>query len=153
MRRPSPYLRRDETATMEAAMTPMIDVVFLLLIFFLWTASFQIAEQILPSQLRSQLGSENQAQLDPPPPDDFQRVVIRIGWDGQSPQYRVNQSVVPSLDELRALMASLRAIKADSPLILHPDSNVPLAFVIGAYDEAKLAGFTQVAFAVNPRGP
>ncbi|HMP80719.1 MAG TPA: biopolymer transporter ExbD [Pirellulaceae bacterium] len=150
MNRPSPYLRRDETATMESAMTPMIDVVFLLLVFFIWTASFQIVEQVLPSEMRSQLGSENQTVAEPPPPDDFQRVVIRIGWTGEAPIYRVNQTVVPSVDELRVLMANLSSIKPDSPLILHPDSSVPLGLVIGTYDEAKLAGFDQVAFAVNP---
>ena len=41
--------RRDVT------MTPMIDVVFLLLIFFICTASFQIVEQNLPSRIQLEL--------------------------------------------------------------------------------------------------
>ena len=35
----------------DVKMTPMIDVVFLLLIFFVCTASFQIAEALLPAPL------------------------------------------------------------------------------------------------------
>ena len=45
MRRRSPFARRD---SLEIKMTPMIDVVFLLLIFFVWTASFQVVEYLLP---------------------------------------------------------------------------------------------------------
>mgnify|MGYP001380259885 CR=1 FL=1 len=36
-------------------LTPMIDVVFLLLIFFICTASFQIVEQTLPSGVQLEL--------------------------------------------------------------------------------------------------
>ena len=32
-------------------MTPMIDVVFLLLVFFVWTASFQLVENRLPGAI------------------------------------------------------------------------------------------------------
>ena len=56
MRRPRETVQSGPT-DIDAAMTPMIDVVFLLLVFFVWTASFQIIEQALPSQLVSQTGS------------------------------------------------------------------------------------------------
>ena len=36
---------------LEVKMTPMIDVVFLLLIFFVWTSSFELPEFDLPSAL------------------------------------------------------------------------------------------------------
>ena len=49
MRYRSVHTRRDRS--LEVAMTPMIDVVFMLLIFFVWTASFQVAELILPSSI------------------------------------------------------------------------------------------------------
>ena len=52
MKRPSQLVdQRASAVDMDSAMTPMIDVVFLLLIFFVWTASFQIVEQILPSEI------------------------------------------------------------------------------------------------------
>ena len=49
MKRPSIFngTRRE----LEIKMTPMIDVVFLLLVFFVWTASFQAIEYLLPSSL------------------------------------------------------------------------------------------------------
>ena len=55
MRRPSVF-HRDQGA-LEIKMTPMIDVVFLLLVFFVWTASFHAVEYLLPSSLSQQLGN------------------------------------------------------------------------------------------------
>ena len=45
MRRPSIFTQRGRGLDVE--MTPMIDVVFLLLVFFIWTASFQIVENVI----------------------------------------------------------------------------------------------------------
>ncbi len=55
MRRPD-LLNRGRRR-LEIQMTPMIDVVFLLLIFFIWTSSFQIAEYALQSNISDATGS------------------------------------------------------------------------------------------------
>ena len=98
MKRPSQLVDRGGDTSMDAAMTPMIDVVFLLLVFFVWTASFQIIEQILPSQMSAQLGAEPTEVNEPPPEADFENVVIRIGWNGEQPvgrstTCRLNRSI------------------------------------------------------------
>ena len=80
MKKTSPYLDRDRE--LEIKMTPMIDVVFLLLVFFVWTASFSIVENSLNAELTSQLGEMEVQQDDPPPEIDFDEVVIRIFWGG-----------------------------------------------------------------------
>ena len=49
MRRPE--LHQRTRGDLEISMTPMIDVVFLLLVFFVWTASFQVVENMLPTSL------------------------------------------------------------------------------------------------------
>ncbi len=49
MRPPSSHL--SGTSDVSSAMTPMIDVVFQLLIYFLCTASFAMSEQTLPTTL------------------------------------------------------------------------------------------------------
>lgn len=149
MKRPSPYIRQGASRSLDSAMTPMIDVVFLLLVFFVWTASFQIVEQLLPSEMSSQMGGSETPQQEPPPEEDFERVVIRIGWDGQQPTWRINDTAVATLNDIRDHLQRLVAIKADAPLVLHPDPVVPLGHVIAAYDEAKQVGFSQISFAVN----
>ena len=129
----------------------MIDVVFLLLVFFVWTASFQIVEQILPSEISAQLGTEPSEILDPPPEQDFEDVVVSIGWDGQTPNWSINDQPLISLEALRQQLTTIANLQTEAPLILHPQPVVPLGFVIEAYDVAKLAGFAKVSFAVNPQ--
>ncbi len=150
MRRPSPYI--DRRTDLEIQMTPMIDVVFLLLVFFLWTASFQIVEHVLPSHLREVVGSSAPSNDEPPPPDeDFDNVVIRIRWVDGSPQWRINDLAVGSLAEVRSRLETIARIKRDSPVILHPDPDVPLGDVIDLYDLARLVGFEQIQFAASEK--
>ncbi len=152
MRRPSPLVTRGSEIDMDSAMTPMIDVVFLLLVFFVWTASFQVVEHVLPSDLSEQLGSDPVNLAEPPPPKDFEDVVVKIGWDGQAPNWQINKQPFPSLVEVQKKLMTLSNIGTDAPIILHPEPVVPLGHVIEAYDVAKVSGFEEVSFAVNSPG-
>ena len=134
---------------MDSAMTPMIDVVFLLLIFFVWTASFQIVEQILPSQMSSQLGDKPAELTEPPPEADFDNVVIKIGWNGTEPSWQLNEQDLASVDQLQENLTAISALKPDAPVILDPAGTVPLGYVIEAFDLSKLSGFEKVSFAVK----
>lgn len=152
MRHPSSYLRRpDLSGSDSSTMTPMIDVVFQLLIFFVWTSSFTIIEQVLPSQMSAQTGRQ-QSRLDPPPPEeDFEKIVVRIGWDGSAPQFQINDAPVQELQDVRGHLDRLFQVKRDATIILHPDSIVPMEHVINVYDQAKQVNFEKVSFAVNPQ--
>jgi biopolymer transport protein ExbD len=150
MRRPAAFSQRDRG--LDVMMTPMIDVVFLLLIFFLWTAGFQIAEQVLPSSVSTAPGTQPSAAESPPPPEaDFDDVVIRILWSDGKPAWRVNQTPVATLAAVRQTLASLARIKSDTPVILHPDPGVPLGHVIDLYDITRLEGFQKVQFAASEK--
>ena len=148
MRRPSIFSGR---GGMEIKMTPMIDVVFLLLVFFVWTASFQIVEMVMPSSLSAVTGTEQPIDAaDPPPPEaDFHDVVVRITWTGQQPNWQVNDTPMPKLDDLRSRLRDIFTIKADAPVIVHPDQNVPLGHVIDVYDITRVIGFEKVQFAAS----
>ncbi len=142
MRRPSPFARRE---SLEIKMTPMIDVVFLLLVFFVWTASFQVVEYLLPSELSTLLG--NQAALEEPPPEaDFEDVVIRIHWTGDQPGWTVNDQQADSLAQLQQRLQAIAQVKQDAPVILHPDEEVPLGDVINVFDLSRLVGFEKIQF-------
>lgn len=146
MKKTSPYLDRDRE--LEIKMTPMIDVVFLLLVFFVWTASFNIVENSLNAELTSQLG-ETEIQSDEPPPEiDFDEIVIRIFW-GDNPTWTINDLPMESYDELKSRLQRIAKVKNDASLIIHPESNVPLGEVINVFDSSQLAGFINVQFATN----
>ncbi len=148
MRRPSVYNQRRQP--MSLMMTPMIDVVFLLLVFFIWTASFQIVEQVLPSSLSAAQGTEPLDADSPPPPEaDFDDVIVRIIWTGERPTWSVNQQAIATMEQLHSRLKTIADIKSDAPVILHPDDNVPLGDVIDVFDICRKVGFEKVQFAAS----
>lgn len=160
MKLPDSTLRR--RSALEIQMTPMIDVVFLLLVFFVWTASFQIEERWLPGSVTAPTtaatGGTTNTDVPPPPEADFEQVIIRIQWQDDAPRWAINDLSIGSLEDVRERLSRIAAIRAAAPIVLHPDSSVPLGHVIDVYDVARLAGFTQVSFAAaqpkpNPFAP
>ena len=147
MRRPSVFDRYRGDA--ELKMTPMIDVVFLLLVFFVWTASFQVVEYLLPTSVSAEVGSDDTQSEEPPPDFDFENVVVRILWDGANPSWSVNDQDTPSLAAVRQRLQVIADIKVDVPVILHPDDGVPIGDVIDVYDLSLLSGFDTVQFAIS----
>lgn len=148
MKRPSLFTRRH--GEVDIKMTPMIDVVFLLLVFFVWTASFQIVEQVLPSNLSAKSGSDPASVNEPPPPEaDFDDVVIRVRWNGEAPSFEVNETQVASLDEVRQRLRALATIKQDAPIFVLPDEAAPMLHVIDVYDAARMESFQKVSLAAR----
>jgi biopolymer transport protein ExbD len=147
MRRMSTY--RQQRRDLDVKMTPMIDVVFLLLVFFLWTASFRITEQVLPSNVSASSAAQPAASQTPLPEEDFDEVVIRVLWSDGRPSWEVNAVPVGSLDQVRRTLAALAAVKSDAPVIIHPARQVPLGHVIDLYDLTRLEGFRKVQFTAS----
>ncbi len=129
-------------------MTPMIDVVFLLLVFFVWTASITSIEYLLPSTLSATPGSAA-ATSEPPPPPDLDPVVVKIVWLGDRPGWFVSGRAVRELAQVRETLQSVAEIKSDLPVIIDPAGDVPLGDVIDVYDTARRAGFEKIQFAAS----
>ncbi|UUO06251.1 biopolymer transporter ExbD [Blastopirellula sp. J2-11] len=147
MRRSSPYVDRQ---SLQISMTPMIDVVFLLLVFFLWTASFQVVEYSLPSNLTPQMGTGANVQ---PPPElaDFEQVVVRLTEERGRLVWKVNDQPRFQLSEVRQLMQTLASIKNDVPLVIDADGAVGVGDVIDIYDLARELNFQDIQFAVDAK--
>ncbi len=145
MKHPSPFKDRK---SLQVAMTPMIDVVFLLLIFFLWTASFQIVEYSLPSTVSApaNVGSSAEKELEV---EDFEQIVVRITGQPGDLTYAVNQRRTRELIEVREILGTLSTIKNDVPLIIDPDEIVPVGQVIDVYDIGRVLNFQEIQFAVE----
>ena len=136
--------RRDNSA----AMTPMIDVVFLLLIFFVCTASFQMAEQQLPGDFRAQQGIAEQTHIDPTSVQETIRVRVRQSADGLV--WQLNESVRSGLADVQRVLQALAAIDGTLPVALDVGPDVPVSAAIDVYDACRLVGFGTVQFVVSP---
>lgn len=133
--------RRD----LDISMTPMIDIVFLLLIFFVCTASFQIVEAILPSPLS--LSGGTSASLPPELAEpDLEQVLISVATADNDIRLTVNGQVCRSLDRLSELLTALSAVDATLPVLLDIDDNTQLGTAIDVYDRCRLARFQRIQF-------
>lgn len=147
MRVVSSHSRRE--SDMDSTMTPMIDVVFLLLVFFVWTSSFQAIEALLPSRLAAETGGATTAPLTLDPEMDFDQVVIGVDYRDQTVAWRINDVSTATIDQLRLALDQIHALQPEAPIIVHPSDETPLAFVIQAYDLARVAGFAKVSLAAE----
>jgi len=150
MKRHSSYLQR--ASSYDTKLTPLIDVVFLLLVFFVWTSSFRVAEQWLPSRLSPEQGSERQTSSLPPPPEaDFETIYIGIEGDRSTSniRFRINEQDVSSLPALADRLKVIREINRQAPIVIYPSAETQLGQVIDVYDLTRSLGFTKVQFAVK----
>ncbi len=129
-------------------MTPMIDVVFNLLIFFLCTGSFNQPEGLLPSRLPKHHGVVAGEELPSSPirimlkqhgtgQDDY---TIRI--DGRTKQPNSFSELADDLRELR----ETPAFDADSQVIVVADGEVRWDHLVNAFNAAVVARFKNITF-------
>ncbi len=129
-------------------MTPMIDVIFLLLIFFVCTASFQVIEEVLPTNL-SMPGSVNtEIEIDPLQ-EDLDEITVTVFRRGDRTAWQVNQRDYDRLEDVGAVLSAAAEIKIDLPVILDVDAEVPIEDVIDVYDRCRQIGLRRIQFAVS----
>jgi biopolymer transport protein ExbD len=151
MRIPSPF--RDRRTGVDLQLTPMIDCVFLLMVYFLWSSSFAVVEMSLPSSLSAKAPSSAGSSGQPPPSEaDFDEVVIRVLLAEGGPRWDINGAPVASLAQMRQTLTTIADIKRDAPVVIDPVGDVPLGDVIDVFDLTRLVGFEKVQFATEARG-
>jgi biopolymer transport protein ExbD len=138
------------SSSFDLQMTAMIDVVFLLLIFFLWTSSFEEPEFDLASALSLPPVGNNQSKVDLPQMP-FDEIVIRIvqSPDG-SQQVKLNEAMIPDLSQLKTKLSAIASLGAQPAVIVHPDSAITMEMAIAVYDIARSTGFDRVLFTATP---
>ena len=129
-------------------MTPMIDVVFLLLVFFVWTSSFQKPEELLATTLATVGSSDESEDVEPPPPD-LDRLIIEVNWQQNRPAWTIYDRPLASLAEVGAVLRGAAEVDNGLPVILVVDGGVPMGDVINVYDLSRDAGFVKIQFAAN----
>jgi len=129
-------------------MTPMIDVIFLLLIFFVCTAGFQAAEEILPTNLSLPGSVSSNVEIDLEL-EDLEEIVVKILYADGRPHWQINQRDYNRLAEVRAVLSAAARVRIDLPVILDVEPNVPLENLIDVYDLCRRIGLERVQFAAS----
>ena len=115
-----------EPKSMQLNLTSMIDVIFLLLVFFVVTATFTPDEGVITSKLPALEGS-GAPKLPEPPKRPLNIVVSTAGRHG----YRLRIEGLPQ----------------DTPVFIKPDATVRWQHVVNAFNAAISARYREVSFA------
>ncbi len=140
----------NDRRALQIEMTPMIDVVFLLLVFFLWTASFRLMEERLPTAVAESDAVAGSGSDDTVTEElDFERIVVRLLWDNKRVRMLVNGTPQPDLEAVARQLHAISTIRNDLPVVVDPAPEVPLGTVIDVYDATRQAGLEQIQFAAG----
>jgi len=120
----------------ELSMAPLIDVVFLLLVFFLLTSTFTV-----PEAIDLTLPDSSTAQVSPP-----ESLVISLLADGR---IEVDGVALP-LADLSAAVRQARESAPGMPVRLAADAAVEVQAMIAVMDALRTGGATDVAIATRP---
>jgi biopolymer transport protein ExbD len=121
-------------------LTSLIDVVFLLLLFFMVSTTFEST-----AALRVDVPEASTAQPAPRQPD---RLELVIDADGRM-FLNDRQLVDSSSAALAAALAEAAGDRRDQTLILRADRETPHHFVVTAMDVAAQSGFTNLSIAAD----
>jgi biopolymer transport protein ExbD len=123
---------REPDANISIELTPLIDMVFLLLIFFLVATTFHQEEREMQIALPH-------AHNSGPISAHLQEIIINVGRDGQI----VVAGRTMSPDDLRSLVAERVAAYPDQKVAVRGDRGTAYANVVRVLDICKAAGIQE----------
>ena len=144
--------KRDTQRADDSFMTPMIDVVFLLLIFFVCASVGQVRESNLPTPLSGGSVETTQPVDQPRPTEQVWLKLFRKDAGGNRvTRAELNGSEYDDWNELKTNLRAIASLKSDIPVILDIEQDVPVGDLIDIYDTCKGADFHDVKFATQSR--
>ena len=121
-------------------LTPLIDVVFLLLIFFMVSTTFE-RESVLKVDLPEASEVEDRQEL----PESLELVI-----DDEGRMFLNDQRLLDSnANTIRAAMEQVAGERRDLPLILRADRHTPHHYVVTAMDVSAQLGFVNLSIATD----
>lgn len=141
----------DSEAEPQLSMNSMMDIVFLLLIFFI-LQPFKAPEMRIINELPKDLG-QSTAQFSAPISNISINITPRVGFRDQA-NFQVDNRQVPHTLDLRAMVLNIsEALRNSSekdpniPVIIKTSNSVKFRWVIAALDACMAEGMNNVKFA------
>ncbi|MCK6455186.1 MAG: biopolymer transporter ExbD [Phycisphaerae bacterium] len=132
-------------------LAPLVDVVMVILIFFMLGTSFATSEAALPTRLPADVGPGGEARVTIVP---IVQIALLAGTDANACRIIAVDQELPTGDfeSLRRWLSAKLAAGADANgrVALLADPTVRYRHVISALDACIRAGFRNVQFSVDP---
>jgi len=140
--------RAPKAASVQPPLTPMFDVTFQLLLYFLLTSTFQPNEGEIPGTLPRGGPPTGVSSLQKP----IRITVSPEGMLAENAQYQVAcLAPVTTPEELFNALAGQKQLNADAdvPVVIKPQGDVRWQFVTEVFNVAVRAKFKKIAFATS----
>ena len=124
----------------EINVTPMVDVMLVLLVIFMITAP------MMQQGVKVELPSTESAAM---PEPDSARLVVTLTADHRA---FIGSSEVPR-ERLGELLSANAKLKRDKELYLHADHRLPYGVVVAVMAAAKKAGADSIGMVTDPNAP
>ncbi len=135
--------RRTFAAVAEINVTPMVDVMLVLLVIFIVTAP------LLTTGVNVNLPQASRAKS---LPQDNTALTLTVERDGQVTLNAAKQDAVKlDMDTLRSRLAAVREANPQVRVYVKGDKDVPYGMMMEVMAEVTAAGVTQVAFVTEPK--
>ena len=134
-------------------MTPMIDVVFLLLVFFICASVGSTADKLLPAELNGN-STTSIEPVAPAEPEEWQHPPVQIRIEpiaeGDNPiAVFLDDEPLTGIESLSQRLTRLGAADAATRIILNVNDDVEVQQFILIYDLCQKLKFENVSFAVR----
>jgi biopolymer transport protein ExbD len=137
--------RRKKKAPVDIGLIPMIDVLLVLLFFFMMATTFR-QHSDLKIDLPQAEGSEIQQTIKAINLYIDAKGVYALGSDNEQVNVLPNQN----LEGLKAALLKMADTSRHLPFIINADGKTPHQAVVSAMDIANQIGFHHITFAINP---
>ena len=127
--------RHNQNTAANINMTPLIDMVFILLIFFLVTSSFTKEAGIEVSRPTAESGQRQETAS----------IVVAVNKSGDI--WLDNQRI--DIRSVRAKIESMHAQNPEGTVIIMSDKDARMGTAVQVLDQVRLAGVTNVAIATT----
>ena len=140
--------RAESPPKMQPPLTPMIDVTFQLLLFFILTFTFRSAEGLIPGTLpegeqgRQAVGVEESIYIILRPADVHTGLGVVYEMKGRNLPLHDAQALYVALQARRDALQS-----TDIPVVIEPGGDVLWEHVVNAFNQAVRAKFKKIGFA------
>ena len=132
------FSRKNRSRAPQLALTSMLDVIFLLLCFFVTVSVFSQWESEITIKLPSASTAEEPDRL----PGE---IIVNLDKDGK---VTVNGKTL-GLDDLRGRLAKVAKFYPDQAVIIRADKDVRYELLVGVIDTCRAANVWNFSFATN----
>jgi len=140
---------RERTGVSEMDLTSMIDVTFLLLIFFLLGTRFKAPEGTLDARLPKDEGPQAEIAQQP-----IEKLTVRVRVEQARPLYQIGELIFPDARRLESHLRQLFPIgirieggeEKPQPVTIEPEDKANYKDVIAVLDACMRTGYTNVSF-------